>query len=107
MSGNNFTVLAQQDLETIKYRDLVIDLGDGVKTNAQLTFPAVGKGPFPGVLLVHGTGAQDKNETLGFIRIDNETGTKIYPPARPFFEIAEYLSDRGFVCTSIRQKRNR
>jgi len=46
---------------------------------------------------VHGSGAQDKNETLGFIRIDNETGTKIYPPARPFFEIAEYLSDRGFV----------
>ena len=85
MSGNNFTILAQQDLETIKYRDLVIDLGDGVKTNAQLTFPAVGKGPFPGVLLVHGTGAQDMNETLGFIRIDNETGTKIYPPARPFF----------------------
>ena len=107
LSGNNFTVLAQQDLETIKYRDLVIDLGDGIKTNAQLTFPAVGKGPFPGVLLVHGSGAQDKNETLGFIRIDNETGTKIYPPARPFFEIAEYLSDRGFVCTSIRQKRNR
>ena len=86
MSGNNFTVLAQQDLETIKYRDLVIDLGDGIKTNAQLTFPAVGKGPFPGVLLVHGSGAQDKNETLGFIRIDNETGTKIYPPARPFLK---------------------
>ena len=58
MSGNNFTVLAQQDLETIKYRDLVIDLGDGIKTNAQLTFPAVGKGPFPGVLLVHGSGAR-------------------------------------------------
>jgi hypothetical protein len=45
LSGNNFTTLAQQDLETIKYRDLVIDLGDGVKTNAQLTFPAVGNGP--------------------------------------------------------------
>ncbi len=37
------------------------------------------------------------NETLGFIRIDNETGTEIYPPARPFFQIAEYLSERGFV----------
>ena len=86
---------------------MVIDLGDGLKTNAQLTFPAVGNGPFPGVLLVHGSGAQDKNETLGFIRIDNETGTKIYPPARPFFQIAEYLSDRGFVVSSIRQKRNR
>jgi len=97
LSGNNFTTLAQQDLETIKYRDLVVDLGDGVKTNAQLTFPAVGNGPYPGVLLVHGSGAMDMNTTLGIVRIDNETGTKIYPPARPFFQIAEYLSDRGFV----------
>ena len=98
MSGNNFPiVLAQQDLETIKYRNLVIDLGNGVKTNAQLTIPAVGNGPFPGVLLVPGSGIIDMNETLGFIRIDNETGTKIYPPTRPYFQIAEYLSDRGFV----------
>ena len=95
--GNNFTILAQQDLETIKYRDLVIDLGNGVKTNAQLTIPAVGNGPFPGVLLVPGSGIIDMNETLGFISIDNETGTKIYPPTRPYFQIAEYLSDRGFV----------
>ena len=38
--------LAQQYIQTIKYRNLVIDLGNGVKTNAQLTYPAVGKGPF-------------------------------------------------------------
>ncbi|MGZ5550778.1 MAG: alpha/beta hydrolase family protein [Nitrososphaeraceae archaeon] len=94
---NNFTIHAQQDLETIKYRDLVIDLGNGVKTNAQLTIPAVGNGTFPGVLLVHGSGAMDMNATLGLIRIDNETDTKIYPPTRLFFQIAEYLSDRGFV----------
>ena len=97
LSGNNFTILAQQDLETIKYRNMVIDLGDGVKTNAQLTIPAVGNGPFPGVLLVAGSGIIDMNETLGIVRIDNETGTKIYPPTRPYFQIAEYLSDRGFV----------
>jgi hypothetical protein len=42
-------VLAQQYIQTIKYRNLVIDLGNGVKTNAQLTYRAVGKGPFPGV----------------------------------------------------------
>ncbi|MGZ5471781.1 MAG: alpha/beta hydrolase family protein [Nitrososphaeraceae archaeon] len=96
-AGNNFTIHAQQDLETIKYRDLVIDLGNGVKTNAQLTIPAVGNGTFPGVLLVHGSGAMDMNATLGLIRIDNETDTKIYPPTRLFFQIAEYLSDRGFV----------
>jgi len=94
--GNNFTILAQQDLETIKYRNMVIDLGNGVKTNAQLTIPAVGKGPFPGVLLVHGSGAVDMNETAGYIRIDNTTGSKIYPSAQPFFEIAQYLSERGF-----------
>jgi alpha-beta hydrolase superfamily lysophospholipase len=94
--GNNFTILAQQDLETIKYRNMVIDLGNGVKTNAQLTIPAVGNGPFPGVLLIHGSGAQDMNSSAIFIRIDNVTGTKIYPPT-PFFQIAEYLSERGFV----------
>jgi hypothetical protein len=45
----------------------VIDLGNGLKTKAQLTFPAIGKGPFPGVLLISGSGANDKNGTLGFV----------------------------------------
>ena len=80
----NFTILAQKDLQTIKYRNIILDLGNGVKTNAQLTIPAVGNGPFPGVLLLHGSGAYDKNETAGYIRIDNETGSKIYPDATFF-----------------------
>jgi uncharacterized protein len=46
---------AQPDLQTIKSKNLVIDLGNGVRTNAQLTLPVVGKGSFPGVLLVHGS----------------------------------------------------
>ena len=96
LSGNNFTIHAQQDLQTTKYRDLVIDLGNGVKTNAQLTIPAVGNGSFPGVLLITGSGGEDMNSSAIFIRIDNATGTKIYPPT-PFFQIADYLSDRGFV----------
>ena len=94
--GNNLIILAQQDLETKKYRNMIIDLGDGVKTNAQLTIPAVGNGLFPGVLLITGSGAQDMNSSAIFISIDNATGTKIYPPT-PFFQIADYLSDRGFV----------
>lgn len=80
MSGNNFTVLAQQDLETIKYRNMIIDLGDGVKTNAQFTIPAVGNGPFPGVVIFPGSGAGS-----------------VLPPTSPYSDIAEYLSDRGFV----------
>ena len=84
MSGNNFTILAQQDLETKKYRNMVIDLGDGVKTKAQLTLPAVGNGPFPGVLLIHGSGNTDMNETLS-------------KDSKPFWEISEYLSERGIA----------
>src|SRR5439155_25063362 len=68
----------------IKYRNLVIDLGNGVKTSAQLTLPAVGNGPFPAVLLIPGSGAVDMNETLA-------------KNAKPFWQIAQYLSERGFV----------
>jgi uncharacterized protein len=94
--GNNFTLYAQSDLRTTKHRDIVIDLGNKIKTNAQLTYPAIGKGPFPGVLLITGSGAEDMNETAGFIRIDNKTGDRTYPPV-PFFQIADYLSERGFT----------
>ena len=75
---------AQSDIQTVKYRDLIIDLGEGVKTNAQLSYPAIGKGPFPAVLLVQGSGALDMNETL----------TK---NSKPFWEISQYLSERGFA----------
>jgi pimeloyl-ACP methyl ester carboxylesterase len=94
--GNNFTLYAQSDLQTTKHRDIDIDLGNKIKTNAQLTLPAIGKGPFPGVLLITGSGAEDMNETAGFIRIDNKTGDRTYPPV-PFFQIADYLSERGFT----------
>jgi hypothetical protein len=63
---------------------LVIDLGNGIQTNAQLTIPAVGDGPFPGVLLVAGSGVVDMNETLS-------------PDSKPFWQIAQYLSERGFA----------
>jgi pimeloyl-ACP methyl ester carboxylesterase len=83
--------LAQQYIQTIKYRNLVIDLGNGVKTNAQLTLPAIGKGPFPGILLIHGSGANDKNGTLGFV---HKNGPK---PLTPLWQMAQYLSERGFA----------
>src|SRR5213080_4789352 len=71
--------LAQQYIQTIKYRNLVIDLGNGVKTKAQLTYPAIGKGPFPGILLVQGAGLADMNY------------------GGMFWQIAQYLSERGFA----------
>ena len=64
----SLAVYAQSDLPTIKSRDLVIDLDNGLKTNAQLTYPAVdsGNGKYPGVLLITGSGAEDMNETGGY-----------------------------------------
>jgi dienelactone hydrolase len=67
-------VYAQPYVETVKNRDLTIDLGNGLKTNATLTYPTVGKGPFPGVLLISGAA-----------------------PGRPMPELAPYLSERGFA----------
>jgi uncharacterized protein len=83
---NNYSTsaLAQPFIQTVKSRDLVIDLGNGIQTNAQLTIPAVGNGPFPGVLLVAGSGTTDMNETLS-------------PDSKPFLQIAQYLSERGFA----------
>jgi uncharacterized protein len=78
--------LAQQSIPTIKYRNLVIDLGNGVKTNAQLTYPAIGKGPFPAVLLVHGAGPVDMNYS-GIL-----------------WQISQYLSERGFVVLRYDKK---
>jgi uncharacterized protein len=83
-SNYSTSALAQPFIQTIKHRDLVIDLGNGIKTNAQLTIPAVGNGPFPGVLLVHGSGSTDMNETLS-------------PDVKPLWQISQYLSERGFV----------
>src|SRR3989454_5316442 len=82
ISKEQQSALAQQYIQTIKYRNLEIDLGNGVKTNAQLTLPAIGKGPFPGVLLIAGSGAQDKNETLGFV---HKNGPK---PPTPLWQMA-------------------
>jgi uncharacterized protein len=83
--------LAQSYVPTIKYRNLVLDLGNGVKTNAQLTLPAIGKGQYPGVLLIAGSGALDKNGTTGFV---HKNGPK---PPTPYWQIAQYLSERGFA----------
>jgi dienelactone hydrolase len=76
--------LAQSDIEVVRYKNLTIDLDDKISTNAQLSYPAIGKGPFPGVLLVPGAGPADMNYTAG----EN---------AKLFWQISQFLSERGFV----------
>ncbi len=77
--------------EAYRSRDVVIDLDDDLTTDAQLMFPVVGSGPFPGVLLVHGSGPMDMDEYLP------PEASLTGEPVRPFLQIAEYLSSRGFA----------
>ena len=73
-------VYAQPYVETVKHRNLTIDLGNGLKTNAQLTVPAVGEGPFPGIIFFGPAGAGS-----------------VLSPTTPYTPMTEYLSERGFA----------
>lgn len=79
-------------------RDLTIELESGLKTDAQLTLPKSGHGPFPGVLLLQGSGTIDMNEYLP----PEVTGSD--EPSRPFLQIAEYLSSRGFAVLRFNKR---
>jgi pimeloyl-ACP methyl ester carboxylesterase len=68
----------------IRHRDLIIDLGEGIQTDAELTMPVLANRSLPAILLIHGLGPTDKDHFIP-------------PDHRPFREIAEYLSERGFV----------
>jgi len=54
----------------------------GIELSGTLTYPE-GKGPFAAVILVSGSGPQDRDETI----LDH----------RPFWVIADYLSRQGYV----------
>ncbi|MDR6195034.1 alpha/beta fold hydrolase [Siphonobacter sp. SORGH_AS_0500] len=71
--------------ETSKYHEEDVSFWnktDSVQLHGTLTIPTIGK-KFPVVLLITGSGPQDRNETI--------LGHK------PFKAIAEYLGDRGFA----------
>jgi dienelactone hydrolase len=63
-------------------RDVTITAGDGVKLAGTLTLP-VSKPPFPAVVLVHGSGCIDRDETIG--------------PNKIFAQIANSLSNAGYA----------
>jgi pimeloyl-ACP methyl ester carboxylesterase len=62
------------------------NMRDGVKLAGTLTLPR-GKGPFPAVLLITGSGPQDRNESL--------LGHK------PFLVLADYLTRQGIAVLRV------
>jgi len=72
----------QEPARPLPYQEIEVsyDSAPGVKLAATLTLPT-GKGPFPAVLLVTGSGPQDRDEALA--------------GHRPFYVLADYLTRRG------------
>jgi dienelactone hydrolase len=72
---------AYADPEKFEETDVIVGAGEW-KLPGTLTMPK-GPGPFPGLVLVHGSGPNDRDETLG--------------PNRPFKDLAWGLASRGIA----------
>lgn len=82
-------VLAQ---DQIAREALTIDFGD-FQSKAELTFPANGKGPFPTVILIPGSGPEDMNASVyAYSEASLQHPVLL---SHIFRDIAEYLSARG------------
>ncbi len=84
-------VMAQDvtpDGSQVRRQAFTVDLGD-FNTKAELTYPADGEGPFPTVILIHGSTPADMDFT-----VMDMNGTVL---SQNFKDIAEYLPQQGFA----------
>jgi len=77
-----------QDADTYITENIVVGKGTEYELNGLLTVPsdATADKPWPAVVLVHGSGPSDMDET-------------VYDVNKPFRDIAEYLSSHGIAVT--------
>lgn len=70
-------------VDPAKFAEEEVAIGEGVmRLPGTLSLP-LGNGPFPAVILVHGSGPNDRDETIG--------------PNKPFRDLAHGLSSRGIA----------
>ncbi len=73
-----------------KFTEKEILIGEGVwQLPGTLSVPQ-GKGPFPTVILAHGSGPQDRDETIG--------------PNKPFRDLAQGLASRGIAALRFEKR---
>jgi len=74
-----------------KFVSIDIEIGSKYKLKGKLTIPKEGN-KFPGLILVHGSGPNDMDETIG--------------PNKPFRDIAEGLSSQGIIVLRYNKRTN-
>lgn len=77
--------------------DFDIDLGEGFITHAELTYPADGEGPFPTVILFHGSGPYDMDATYS---VDFTSA----PLSANFRLLAERLPQQGVAVLRFNKR---
>lgn len=73
---------AYADAGAFEERDMILNQGTEWELPGTLTIPT-GDGPFPAVVLVHGSGPNNRDESIG--------------PNKPFRDLAEGLASRGIA----------
>ena len=78
--------------------NMEFELDDGWTTMAQLTFPDHGNGHFPALVLIHGSGKNDMDETFPEAVAQVPGGSKFFRP------IAYRLAQRGFAVLRFNKR---
>lgn len=74
---------------------------DDWSAQGEITYPADGLGPFPTVILVHGSGITDMDHTI--LDMDYMTG-QVRVLSANFADIADYLSANGFAVVRYNKR---
>jgi dienelactone hydrolase len=75
--------------DRFKARDVIIGAGTPWELPGTINMP-VGAGPFPAVVLIHGSGPQDRDETIG--------------PNKPLRDLADGLASRGIAVLRFEKR---
>jgi dienelactone hydrolase len=75
----------------LSFKEQAIKIGEGKwQLDGTVTVPTTGNAPYPAVILVHGSGAHDKDETIG--------------PNKPFRDLAHGLASRGILVVRYNKR---
>ena len=80
--------------DSITNRDIIFTFADGWEAEGMLSYPAEGEGPFPTIILYHGSGSNDMDQT-----IPGQPGQ-----SKVFRQLSAHLADKGFAVVRYNKR---